>query len=168
MAIARRLPVVCDINLLVDALVADDEPDTWPTPPPVRGDASAMTVAILNEGLEFAFWLSPHILDGTRRVLAEVYEFTSAECSDYERFLRDIARRTGGELAPTSSVSDCRDWEDNRVLELAYDAGAFLIISSDDDLQQLSPWRGIPIIGPDAFVSRVDASRRQQLSGGDT
>lgn len=83
-----------------------------------------------------------------------------AECSDYERFWRDIARRTGGELAPTSSVSDCRDWEDNRVLELAYDAGAFLIISSDDDLQQLSPWRGIPVIGPDAFVSRVDAGRR--------
>lgn len=162
MAIARRLAVVCDINLLVDALVADDEPETWPTPPPVRGDASAMTVAILNEGLEFGLWLSPHILEGTQKVLAEVYGFTRAECSAYERFLRDVTRRPGGELVPTSSVSDCRDWEDNRVLELAYDAGAFLIVSSDDDVQQLSPWRGIAIIGPDAFVSRVDASRRHQ------
>ncbi len=158
-----RLPVVCDINLLVDALVADDAPDSWPTPPPVSGDPSAMTIAILNEALEFGLWLSPHILDGTRRVLTEVYGFAAPECDDYEGFLRDIARRTGGVLAPRTHVSDCSDWEDNRILELAADAGTFLIVSSDDDLQQLSPWRGIPIIGPDAFVSRVDAARRRDL-----
>ena len=51
------LPVVCDVNLLVDALVADDEPETWPAPSPVRGDASAMTVAVLDGGLAL------HLLD---------------------------------------------------------------------------------------------------------
>lgn len=162
MAIARRLPIVCDINLFVDALVADDAPETWPTPPPLQGDPSAMAVAILNEGLEFGLWLSPHVLQGTTRVLAEAYGFTGSECEDYVRFLEDIARRTGGELEPTEIVNDCSDWEDNRVLELASAAGAFLIVSSDDHLQQLSPWRGIPIIGPDVFVSRVDAARRQR------
>ncbi|MBV8527316.1 MAG: PIN domain-containing protein [Candidatus Dormibacteraeota bacterium] len=162
MATARRLPVVGDINLLVDALVADDAPDTWATPPPVRGDLSAMTIAILNEGLEFGLWLSPDILDGTRRVLTAVYDFTDPECDEYERFLREIARRTGGVLTPTSRVADCRDWEDNRILDLATDAGAFLLLSSDADLQEMSPWRGIPIIGPDAFVARVDAARRKR------
>ena len=157
-----RLPVVCDINLLVDALVADDAPETWATPPPARGDPSALTIATLNEGLEFGLWLSPHILDGTRRVLTDIYGFTDPECEEYERFLRDAARRTGGVLMPTSRVADCRDWEDDRILELAVDAGAFLLISSDADLQELSPWRGIPIIGPDAFVARVDAARRQR------
>ena len=121
-----------------------------------------MTLGVLNEGLEFGLWLSPHILAGTRRVLSSVYGFSEAECSDYDRFLKDIARRTGGEVEPATRVADCDDWEDNRILELAADAGAFLVISSDDDLQRMSPWRGIPIIGPDAFVARVDAARRRR------
>lgn len=121
-----------------------------------------MTIAILNEGLEFGLWMSPHVIDGTRRVLIGVYGFSAAECSEYEGFLRDIARRTGAVITPTSRVADCPDWEDNRVLELAEDAGAFLLVSSDDHLQQMSPWRGIPILGPDAFVSRVDAARRER------
>lgn len=59
-------------------------------------------------------------------------------------------------------MTDCSDWEDNRVLELAETVGAFLIVSSDDDLLQMSPWQGIPIQTPEAFVSRVDAMRRAQ------
>lgn len=105
--------------------------------------------------------LSPHVLEGTARVLTEVYGFDGSECQDYVRFHKDIAKRTGGGLEPTETVA-CRDREDNRVLELASAAGAFLIISSDDHPQQLSPWRGIPIIGPDVFASRVDATRHQR------
>lgn len=52
--------------------------------------------------------------------------------------------------------------EDNRILELANEAGASLILSSDDDRQHLSPWRGIALLGPDAVVSRVDAAGRQR------
>jgi hypothetical protein len=35
-----------------------------------------------------------------------------------------------------------------------------LIVSNDADPLQMSPWRGIPIIRPGEFVSRVDAMRR--------
>lgn len=61
---------------------------------------------------------------------------------------------------PVDQVTDCDDWEDNRILELALTAGALLIVSSDEDLLGLSPWRGIPILDPEAFVRRVDAMRR--------
>jgi predicted nucleic acid-binding protein len=121
-----------------------------------------MALGILNQGLEFGFWLSPHILTGTKRVLVEAYAFTRKEAELYERVLLNIAGRTGGVIEPSVQVNDCPDWEDNRILELAEAAGAFVIISSDDHLLDMSPWRGIPVMPPSAFVSRVGAMRRRQ------
>lgn len=160
MASAGRVPIVVDINVLVDAVVAEPDPGRWESPPPVRGEASAMTLAILNEALEFELWLSPHLIEGTRRVLKDAYRFTPAEADEYAAFLEGIITRAGGLAKPKNRVSDCDDWEDNRVLELAEAVGAFMIVSSDDDLLRMSPWRGVPIQSPEAFVSRVDAMRR--------
>jgi uncharacterized protein len=50
-------------------------------------------------------------------------------------------------------VTDCRDSKDNKFLELAVDAGAKCIISGDADLLVLNPFRGIPIVTPQVFVS---------------
>jgi len=120
-----------------------------------------MTVAILNEGLEFEMWLSGHLIDGTLRVLSAAFSWTEGEAEQYRSFLESVVSRAGGRVEPTVHVTDCTDWEDNRVLELAVTVGAFLIIRSDDHLLRMSPWRGIPIQTPEAFVSRVDAMRRQ-------
>ena len=121
-----------------------------------------MALGILNQGVEFGLWLSPHILTGTRRVLTEAFGFERQEAHRYEAVLVDIAVRTGGVMTPDVSVHDCRDWEDNRILELAEAAGALLIISSDGDLLEMSPWRGIPVMPPATFVARVDALRRKR------
>jgi hypothetical protein len=43
-------------------------------------------------------------------------------------------------------VTDCRDPKDNKYLELALAAGAETIVSSDDDLLVLHPWRGVRIL----------------------
>ncbi len=150
-----------DINVLVDAVAADPDSELWKTPPPVRGEASAMTLAILNEGLEFGLWLSPHLIEGTARVLRQALAFTIGEAASYEAFLRGVVGRAGGLVEPSVRVSDCEDWEDNRVLELAETVGAFLVVSSDNHLLTMSPWRGIPIQSPEDFVLRVDAMRRQ-------
>ncbi len=50
-------------------------------------------------------------------------------------------------------VTDCRDPKDNKFLELAISGNATQLISGDPDLLVLSPFRGIPIITPQAFVS---------------
>lgn len=165
-ASARRVPIVVDINVLVDAVVAEPDPERWESPPPVRGQASAMTLAILNEGLEFELWLSPHLIDGTARVLKRAFGFTRDEAALYVSFLRGVTTRAGGVVEPAVRVSDCEDWADNRVLELAEAAGAFLIVSSDDHLLKMSPWRGVAIQSPEAFVSRVDAMRRRSRPRG--
>ena len=43
---------------------------------------------------------------------------------------------------PNVRVTDCRDAKDNMYLELALAAGASTIVSSDEDLLVLHPWRG--------------------------
>jgi predicted nucleic acid-binding protein len=52
---------------------------------------------------------------------------------------------------------DCRDPKDNKYLELAAAGRAEIIISGDDDLLVLHPWRGVAIIGPTQFVALHNA-----------
>lgn len=49
-------------------------------------------------------------------------------------------------ITPTTPVTDCRDANDNHILALALDGKADLIVSGDDDLLVLHPWRGILIL----------------------
>ena len=58
-------------------------------------------------------------------------------------------------VEPTLKMNDCRDAKDKKYLELAATAGAEIIISSDDDLLVLDPWRGISILRPAVFVERL-------------
>jgi predicted nucleic acid-binding protein len=168
----RGVPVVVDINVLLEAVVSEDESPTFesfPSPPPLRGDANATVLGILNDGCEVALWLSPHIVDGVRRVLtdAEGFAWDRANADRYCHILERIADRSnGGLVTPRVRVTDCDDWEDNRILELAATAGALLIISNDDDLQRMSPWRGIPVMSAEAFVARIDVIRRTELRRG--
>ena len=53
----------------------------------------------------------------------------------------------------TEAVNDCRDSKDNKFLALAATANA--IISSDDDLLVLNPYRGIVIVDLAGFVAKV-------------
>ena len=52
----------------------------------------------------------------------------------------------------TVSVSVCRDPKDNKFLELAVSGAATHIISGDDDLLELHPFRGVAIVSPQDFV----------------
>jgi putative PIN family toxin of toxin-antitoxin system len=52
----------------------------------------------------------------------------------------------------TETVSECRDSKDNKFLELAINGNATCIISGDDDLLILHPFRGIPILTPREFL----------------
>lgn len=61
-------------------------------------------------------------------------------------------------VEPQVGITDCRDAKDNAYLELALEAGAECIISGDQDLLVLHPWRGIEIVTPNEFAS-VDRAR---------
>ncbi len=52
--------------------------------------------------------------------------------------------------------------KDNRILDLAAEVGALLIVSADTDLTSMSPWRGTPILRPREFAAKVDGTRRHR------
>lgn len=56
-------------------------------------------------------------------------------------------------VAPQVTVTDCRDPKDNKFLELALHVQAQVLVSSDEDLRSLHPWRGIAVLNPAEFVA---------------
>lgn len=62
-------------------------------------------------------------------------------------------------FSPTEAVMDCRDAKDDKYLELALAAGAEVIVSGDDDLLVLHPWRGVRILRPADYVAEAEGRR---------
>jgi uncharacterized protein len=60
---------------------------------------------------------------------------------------------------PAERVTDCRDPKDDKYLELALAAGAETIVSSDDDLLTLHPWRDVRILSPAGYLARAREAR---------
>ena len=56
----------------------------------------------------------------------------------------------------TVEITDCRDPKDNLFLELAISSKAECIISGDNDLLVLHPFRNIPILNASDFLIRFD------------
>jgi uncharacterized protein len=54
----------------------------------------------------------------------------------------------------TQEVADCRDPKDNKFLSLALAASATIIVSSDDDLLVLHPYRGIDVLTLEDFKQK--------------
>ncbi len=70
------------------------------------------------------------------------------------RFLVALLKETElVEIAET--ITECRDEKDNKFLELAVCGKADYIVSGDQDLTILSPFRGIRILTPREFLDRV-------------
>lgn len=69
-----------------------------------------------------------------------------------ERIL-DMLRSAAVWFEPTDYVTDCRDAKDNKYLELALASGAEIIVSSDEDLLVLDPWRGVRVLRPVDYLA---------------
>lgn len=80
----------------------------------------------------------------------------------FNRYLLEGQRREflynleqDSELVPiTHSITACRDPNDDKFLELAVSGNASQLITGDDDLLALHPFRNIPIITPATFLTR--------------
>jgi predicted nucleic acid-binding protein len=161
--------VVFDVDVLVGAVAGGrSDFESWPSPPPVSDNVFADCLGIVNDAREFGLCLSDHILETVVRVLTDDehgFAWEPAMAEEYVDVLWDIAEASGGgvfEAHHDHTVSDCSDHEDNRILEAALDSEAELIVSNDDHLLTMSPWRGTPIITPRDFATRTDAMRRQE------
>lgn len=73
-----------------------------------------------------------------------------AERAEFVKRYSDIVEL----VTVTETVTDCRDLKDNKFLELALRASVTSIISSDDDLLVLNPYRGIEVVEMTEFAVR--------------
>ncbi|MBL6454807.1 putative toxin-antitoxin system toxin component, PIN family [Belnapia sp. T6] len=96
--------------------------------------------------------LSAAVHDEIAEVLARP-KFARILTGERRRDILELLSAAALWVEPTERVAECRDAKDDRYLELALAAGAGAIISGDEDLLVLHPWRGIPILRPAAFLA---------------
>jgi putative PIN family toxin of toxin-antitoxin system len=131
------LRFVFDTNVLISALL-------------LRGSVSrrAFDCALANGRLLLSFELLAEVNEvlGRKRFRRYVEE------ADARRFLAALAREAEWvEVATT--ISACRDPKDDKILALAVDGRASCVVTGDEDLLSLDPFRGIRIGRPDQFLS---------------
>lgn len=63
-------------------------------------------------------------------------------------------------IADPPHVRVCRDPEDDMVLALAIGGHADAVVTGDKDLLSLTPFRGVPIVTPRAFLEMVRERNR--------
>jgi len=68
-----------------------------------------------------------------------------------EEFLRALIRDSVY-VEISETIQACRDSKDDKFLELAVSGGASHIVTGDDDLLALHPFRGISIVTPRQFL----------------
>lgn len=72
---------------------------------------------------------------------------------DIAKLLHDLAR--GAELVSvTASLQACRDPRDDKFLELAISGEADTLVTGDNDLLDLDPFRGVRIVTPRDFLDQ--------------
>jgi hypothetical protein len=70
-----------------------------------------------------------------------------------QKFLEDLTENAQF-IDVTEQINECRDPKDNKYLELALSGQAECIVTGDDDLLVLNPWRGIEILTVQEFLAK--------------
>lgn len=129
----------------------------------VVSDTNVVVSAVLTDGSVPRQAFDKALAEGTvlisAPVLLELAEVLGRERlnkylleEDRMRFLVALLKET--ELVEiTETVSERRDAKDNKFLELAVSGEANYIVSRDQDLLVLGPFRGIPVLTPAQFLS---------------
>jgi len=59
-------------------------------------------------------------------------------------------------IHPKTVIHVCRDPQDDHVLAAAVDSHAMYVVTGDHDLLSLTPFRGVAIVTPAEFLSRLE------------
>ena len=107
-----------------------------------QGKPAQAVEAALDEGI---ILVSDEIVRELSDVLSrEMFKRYVSE-EDRARFLQSFLQEAKL-IEVVDVIRECRDAEDDKYLEVAVGGGAECIVSGDDDLLVLHPFRGIPIM----------------------
>jgi len=95
--------------------------------------------------------VSPDTLSELTEVLGREKLDRYLSHDEREEFIEVLVARTVI-VEPTEAVRACRDPRDDKFLELALEAGAEAIVTGDEDLLVLHPFRGVSILTPADFL----------------
>lgn len=99
-------------------------------------------------------------------------EFDEVICRPkFDRYVRESNRKEflasvledAESIEVIDSISDCRDPKDNTFLELAVSGDATHLVTGDDDLLVLNPFRGVSILTPQAFLDEFSLDSAGEL-----
>ena len=137
-----RPRIVLDTNALVSRLLLPDS---------IPGQAVRKAV---NEG---DILMSESTLFELADVLGREKFNAYVSIQDREEFLRTLGRIV--EIVTIlHAVHDCRDVKDNQILEVAVNGQAQVIVTGDEDLLALNPFRSISILRPADYLKWKDAT----------
>jgi len=128
--------VVFDTNVLVSALLFENS-----TP------AQAFFFAASNGEI----LISTDLVNEIHRVIYRPKFNRYISDSQREDFMLSLVE-TGDLVNVTEAIAVCRDPKDNMILELAVSGKADVIVTGDDDLLALNPFREIAILNPQEFL----------------
>lgn len=133
---AQRRRVVVDTSTLIGALLRK------------RSTPNQVLLWVFEHCTIYA---SPSTLQELAQVVQRASFDKYASFADRMTFFEAYADRASV-VIPQILVTDCRDPKDNKFLELALHIQADVLVTSDDDLLTLNPWRGIAILNPADFM----------------
>lgn len=138
--------VVLDTNILIRAVIMP------------HGRVGPVLLSLRNGdySLLYSQSLLEELIDVLRR--PQIYHKYGLSNEDIKTVFSLILIR-GEEVTPEQSISICRDPKDDKFLEVAVTREADVIVSGDEDLLTLNPFRGIHIIPPRAFLQLLDSER---------
>jgi putative PIN family toxin of toxin-antitoxin system len=138
----ERLRVVLDTNALVSRLLL-----------PNSAPARAVRLAVSEDRILASDATLMELADVLGRPKFDAY-VTIEERQTFLRLFGRIAER----VQIIHVVRTCRDPKDDKFLELAANGSAGAIVTGDNDLLALHPFRGIPVLTPTAFLASRPAA----------
>lgn len=73
---------------------------------------------------------------------------------DRKQFLRQLGRASRNLRRPSRVSAECRDQRDDKLLEVALNGRAELILTGDADLLLMNPWRKVEVLSPAGFLEK--------------
>ena len=138
--------VVIDTNVLVSALLSP-------------GSAPGLVLETVLKDTDCQLLLSPDLLTEYEEVLTRK-KFSKAFKKDDVMILLATMAKESVFLIPFTVATDCEDADDNMMLALAMDGFADCMISGDQHLLKLHPFKTIPILDPSDFLKWLKSKNR--------
>ena len=133
--------VVLDSNIYVSALA-------------LPGGSADLALTAALDG-RYVVLLSEPLLGEVLGVLGRTFDHSKDELARVALFLDDLADR----VSPTSRLDVLDDAPDNRILELAVDGHADVIVTGDRAMLRLGTFRGVRVLSLRQFLTVINDAR---------